>query len=137
MCLRGRSHREVKDLATSMIVNLSWPIVSTNQHAEVREAMPPDLRPAERLMLRTQTSLDKTLCINRTLAVHDQCWWHGSVAAADDPRDTIQVTAWNGTYGTLCMAARGVVNLLSVEALIRQAGGSTDRDRSFRLPPFP
>jgi hypothetical protein len=31
----------------------------------------------------------------------------------------------------------GLVNLLSVEALIRQEGVSTDRDRSFRLPPFP
>jgi hypothetical protein len=37
--LRGRSHREVKDLATSMIANLLWPIASTNQHAALREAV--------------------------------------------------------------------------------------------------
>jgi hypothetical protein len=29
------------------------------------------LRSAERLIWRTQTGLDKTPCINRTLAVHD------------------------------------------------------------------
>jgi hypothetical protein len=31
----------------------------------------------------------------------------------------------------------GLVNLLSVEALIRQERVSTDRDRFFMLPPFP
>jgi hypothetical protein len=56
----------------SMIVNLGWPIVLTNQHAEVREAITSPLRPAERLMLRTQTGLDKSPGINRTLAVHDR-----------------------------------------------------------------
>lgn len=30
------------------------------------------LKPAERIILRTQTGLDKTPCINRTLAVHDR-----------------------------------------------------------------
>jgi hypothetical protein len=36
---RGRHHREVKNLAMSMIVNLGWPLVSTIQHAEVREVI--------------------------------------------------------------------------------------------------
>jgi len=71
VCRPGRSHREVKNLAVSMIVNLHWPIVPTNQYAEVRKAMPPNLRPAERLIWRTQTGLDKTPYITRTLAVHD------------------------------------------------------------------
>ena len=71
MSRRGRSHRGVKDLTMSMIVNLRWPIASTTQHAELREAMPPSLRPAERLIWRTQTGLDKTPRIHRTLAVHD------------------------------------------------------------------
>jgi Domain of unknown function (DUF4158) len=38
---------------------------------------------------------------------------------------------------TLLMLLKGLVNLLSVEALIRQEGVSTDRDRSFMLPLFP
>jgi hypothetical protein len=36
---RGRNHREVKDLAMSMVVNLRWPMASTHHHAELREAM--------------------------------------------------------------------------------------------------
>jgi large exoprotein involved in heme utilization and adhesion len=42
-----------------------------------------------------------------------------------------------GGSATFTGPSTGLVNLLSVEALIRQEGVSTDRDRSFRLPPFP
>lgn len=40
MCLRGRSYREGKDLAMSMVVNLHWRIASTIHYAERDEAMP-------------------------------------------------------------------------------------------------
>jgi hypothetical protein len=40
------------------------------------------LRSAEGLILRTQTGLDKTPCINRTLAVHDLNYWYGQVPGA-------------------------------------------------------
>jgi hypothetical protein len=33
-----------KDLAMSMIVNLRWPIASTNQHAALREALAPQFK---------------------------------------------------------------------------------------------
>jgi len=39
VCLRGRSPREVQDLAMSMIVTLRWPMAAINHHAELSAAM--------------------------------------------------------------------------------------------------
>ena len=71
MCLRGRSHREGKDLAMPMSVNLRWRIASPSHHVEWGEAMITQCEACERIILCTQTDLDKTPGITRTVALHD------------------------------------------------------------------
>ena len=55
-----------------MSVNLRWRMASTNHQGGWVTPGSCKRKPAERIMLSTQTSLDKTLRIYRTIAVYDR-----------------------------------------------------------------
>jgi InsA C-terminal domain len=72
VCHHGRSHKVMKNMAISTrdrAVGVVCPGTATT--GSPRRG-PPAWRPAERLISNVQTGLEKTLCLTRTVALHDR-----------------------------------------------------------------